>query len=516
MVSNWEPTPQERAGLRNRWEYWKSLERAARSCFYCRKPIHITPAFKGESMGPDPSSPMWGYEMTYPLSCKSRLAEVCPSCSLRYGFDVDRLVQLGLEGDDENVPATVSANPQIFFTVTGPRFGPVHHAIERKGHPGQCHPGPKRFCEHGVKISCNKIHREKDPLIGTPMCPDCYDLEGHILWNRHAPKLWNRTVRELERELAKIVEPQMVKLAKILDVDRSELPNQIVVNCVKTAESQTRLAIHYHGFVRLDGPNGQGSALTVKVSAAQLAKAFEVAARRVRVHETFTASAEDLGLTEEEYYSSLEYDDENSYVDENEYLGDDPHPIRCEFAWGEQIEVTVLNRETARRLTRYVVKYATKGATDAHGFAYRFRSVDQIDALPDSAWWPKLLARTCWQMADNARFARLNLRRSANTFGFNGHFLTKSRNWSVTFAALHTLRAKWAAEHADPENPPEMNVPSWYFGNPDVSWRMVGKGWLTRLDAFEVRERFEVLQDGIRYEIALARDMRLSELASVA
>lgn len=504
MPSNWEPSAQERAGLRNRWSYWKSLERAAQSCFYCRKPIHIAPKYKGRWMGPDPTH-MHDYRMTYPLACKSRLAEVCPSCSLRYGFDVDRLVQLGLEGDDENVPTTVSANPRIFFTLTAPTFGGVHHVVERKGHPGQCHPGPKRFCEHGVKVSCNKIHREKDPLVGTPMCPDCYDLEGHILWNRHAPKLWNRTTRELERELA-----------KILGVERSELAGSVVLDSVKTAESQARLAIHYHGFVRLDGPNGQGSPPKVDVAAGQLAKAFETAARRVRVHETFTASAEDLGFTEEEYFAGLDYSDEDGYTDDNEYLGDDANPIRCEFGWGEQIEVTVLNREQTRRLVRYVVKYATKGATEAHGFAYRFRSLDQIDALPDSAWWPKLLARTCWQMADNPRFARLHLRKSANTFGFNGHFLTKSRNWSVTFAALHALRAKWAVEHADPENPPEMNVPGGLFGHPNVTWGMVGKGWLTRLDVFEVRERFEVLQDGIRYEIALARDMRLSEMASAA
>ena len=38
---------------------------------------------------------------------------------------------------------------------------------------------------------------------------------------------------------------------------------------------------------------------------------------------------------------------------------------------------------------------------------------------------------------------RRKLRRWAHQFGYGGHTLTKSRNYSVTFAALRSARTNW-------------------------------------------------------------------------
>ena len=74
------------------------------------------------------------------------------------------------------------------------------------------------------------------------------------------------------------------------------------------------------------------------------------------------------------------------------------------------------------------------------------------------------------------------------------------RDWSVTFGELRLLRSKWAADHADPENLPELNVSHWLFEDDEVGWEMVAICWRTRLDAFEVREMWEVRQEGIERE----------------
>ena len=42
----------------------------------------------------------------------------------------------------------------------------------------------------------------EDPQLGQPLCWECYDYVGHVLWQWHAPELWRRFTIALQRRLA--------------------------------------------------------------------------------------------------------------------------------------------------------------------------------------------------------------------------------------------------------------------------------------------------------------------------
>ena len=78
--------------------------------------------------------------------------------------------------------------------------------------------------------------------MGQPLCEDCYDYTGHVLFAWHAPELWRRftiTLRRLlDSHLRAIGEP--VKSVRL--------------NYVKVAELQRRAIPHFHAVIRLDAP----------------------------------------------------------------------------------------------------------------------------------------------------------------------------------------------------------------------------------------------------------------------
>src|SRR5262249_62209051 len=75
------------------------------------------------------------------------------------------------------------------------------------GAPRPCPPrrdAHQRRCPHGRDLSCARHHRDDDPRLGTPICPDCYDYTGHVLFNALAPELWRRFTIYLPRHLARL------------------------------------------------------------------------------------------------------------------------------------------------------------------------------------------------------------------------------------------------------------------------------------------------------------------------
>ena len=46
-------------------------------------------------------------------------------------------------------------------------------------------------------------HARDDPRLGEPLCPDCYDYTGSVLFNACAPELWRRFTITLRRALAR-------------------------------------------------------------------------------------------------------------------------------------------------------------------------------------------------------------------------------------------------------------------------------------------------------------------------
>lgn len=163
-----------------------------------------------------------------------------------YRRDTYQLVRAGLAGG-KGVPATVAKHPCLFVTLTPPSFGPVH---TRRIGPGarelRCR--PRRIggdCEHGRPLACSALHAEDDPALGQPICPDCYDYPGAVLWQAHAGRLWDRFTLATRRHLATAA-----------GVGVRALAEHARVSFVRVAEFQRRGLVHLHAVVRLDGPGG--------------------------------------------------------------------------------------------------------------------------------------------------------------------------------------------------------------------------------------------------------------------
>jgi hypothetical protein len=85
----------------------------------------------------------------------------------------------------------VASHPRLFVTFTAPGFGPVHTQRVKNGKRRPCHPAKR--CEHGRPAGCHRRHVDGDPLLGQPICVDCFDYQAAVLWNAVAPELWRRT-----------------------------------------------------------------------------------------------------------------------------------------------------------------------------------------------------------------------------------------------------------------------------------------------------------------------------------
>jgi hypothetical protein len=107
------------------------------------------------------------------------------------------------------------------------------------------------------------VHRDDDPDLGTPLCPDCYDYVGQVPFNWYAPELWRRLTITLRR-----------RLADRLGIPRTQLRDYITVNFAKVAEFQRRGVVPFHALVRLDGLGAGYSPPAVNVTAEQLGDAI--------------------------------------------------------------------------------------------------------------------------------------------------------------------------------------------------------------------------------------------------
>jgi hypothetical protein len=112
--------------------------------------------------------------------------------------------------------------------------------------------------------------------------------------------------------------------------------------------------------------------------------------------------------------------------------------------WGSQIDTRPIKADRdagdghGAGVAGYLAKYATKDAQSGGGLDRRIRVEGVIERaeLTDHA---RALMRSAWTLSP----------RWAHSLGFRGHFLTKARRYSVTFAALRAVRAEYRAQ-ADP------------------------------------------------------------------
>ncbi|WP_234527312.1 replication initiator [Streptomyces sp. MH192] len=352
------------------------------------------------------------------VRCRNRRATVCAPCSRLHAGDTFHLVRAGLLGG-KSVPATVRNRPRLFVTLTAPSFGPVHRTGER------CRPRRDGgTCDHRHPLGCTTEHTPTDPLIGQPLCPDCYDYTGHVLWHAHASKLWDRFVIDVRR-----------RLATSAGLVQSRFAHHARLSFARVAEYQKRAAVHVHAVVRLDGPGGPADEPPPWGTADRLTDAVRASAGRVLVRTPYSPAVGELLLR-----------------------------------WGAQLDVRPLHANGDGdgpgddSVAAYVAKYVTKGASETGaGTDHRVTTWADINTAPVSAH-VRTLMRTSWRLGGLPEYAPLHLRTWTHTLGYRGHILTKSRAYSTTYAAL---RAERAQHVADAEIPDAIT---------EAHWRYVGSG----------------------------------------
>lgn len=383
------------------------------------------------------------------IACGNRRASVCPACSDRYAADAFHLLRAGLAGGTKGIPETVADKPRLFVTLTAPSFGPVHnHRTSKTGNRLPC--------------GCGSFHHEHDPALGQPLDPESYDYTGHVLWQALAGELWGRFTTALQRHLSRAGNLRVRDFA-----------THARLSFAKVAEYQRRGTIHFHAVIRLDGPDGPADPAPAWADVDTLTDAVHAAHATARrpgptvAGRAFTAT------------------------------------------WGRQIDIRPIHAEGAHqvenehgvitddRLASYIAKYATKGTSTTEAADRPIRSRAQIEQLTANPHHKRLI-RTAWDLAapvacpachphgphepegcgcelqhchtcDNGGLVtrtthrdhthpeqagkpdpldRLHLRRWAHMLGFRGHFLSKSRAYSVPFGRIRGDRQQHRHEAA--------------------------------------------------------------------
>jgi hypothetical protein len=339
-----------------------------------------------------------------PIACKTRRASRCPPCADVYRDDTYQLIRAGLSGG-KGIPDTVATHPCVFTTLTAPSFGPVHAQREKDGRVLQCRPRRRGgACPHGYRLSCSDRHARDDPRLGEPLCADCYDYTGAVLFNACAPELWRRFTITLRRSLARQA-----------GLTSKALVAQLRVSYAKVAEYQRRGVVHFHAIIRLDGPAGPTTAPPSWATFDLLTAAIAQAANAVHVDRPAVP-----GL-----------------------------PART-LAWGRELDtrpITTAGNLTESRVAAYVAKYATKAAECTGTLNRRITPVDQLDVLPIRDHARRHIA-ACIRLSKVPGLADLRLAAWAHMLGFSGHFSTKSRTYSITLGALRADRAAYQREQA--------------------------------------------------------------------
>ena len=354
------------------------------------------------------------------VPCGNRRASVCPSCSLVYKRDAWHIVRDGI----------IEGRPSAFVTLTADSFGLVHVHREKNGRSLPCRARRdhhRRVCPHGRDTSCGLVHGKDEPVLGRPLCPDCYDYRAAVLFNASAGKLFRLFKIYLDRELARLGGITLREFRKLVRVEYA-----------KVAEYQKRGAVHFHGLFRLDSAAGGPP------PPEWTAELLEVAVR---------AAAARIALTVP--------------------VGDAGRAVR--FGFGEQVDVRQVldcpdGELTGDMVANYIAKYSVKGA-DVPGLSdHQFGSIEEIRVSRCSAHH-KRLAETAW---------RLGLRKWAHMLGFGGHFLTKSRSYSAGFGLRRAARRafreaqRYDPSQLDPWSRPVDESTVVFIG----SWTYAGSGYV--------------------------------------
>jgi hypothetical protein len=379
------------------------------------------------------------------VRCGNRRAQRCESCCREYKGDAWHLLTAGLVGG-KGARETVARHPTTFVTLTPPSFGPVHGL--RQGAPCRAR-RDRPVCPHGRPLYCLHRHSPEARCLGEPLCADCYDYVGHVLWQWHAPELWRRFRIALDR-----------RLARMAGVRRQDFPNLARVAYTKVVEFQARGLIHVHAVVRLDGPTGPVRPPGIPIDAHQLGDAITAAAGAVRLE----VRPQDFG------------------------------PIA--LGWGAQVDTRPITLGAGRddqagdvhpeMVAAYLAKYLTKSTEDfgldSHGKVNSATDARYLGASPHAV----RIIETAEQLAATAGPDYERLADRYGTLGYRGHVLTKTRRYSTTFGALRRARQEWRRTPLAKRNGDEVIRQVGVDEDPDGeqadimierNWRFAGAGY---------------------------------------
>lgn len=456
------------AGSFRRWQ------RQVAATGFCRRPIRLQGHV--DALDPKTGELRASYTTaaepsgTLLIACGNRRAAICPPCSATYRADTWQLVAAGLCGG-KGMPESVVEHPMLFVTLTAPSFGPVHTIRSPRAHrTPPCRRG-KGMCPHGRPRGCSQVHASDAAALGTPLCHECFDYVGAVLWNSMVGELWRRTTIYLRRAIA--------SQAGLTAADSAK---RVKLAFTKVAEYQRRGQVHLHIVLRLDAapPKARPEVCEPppdRFDAALLAAAMREAVAAVEAPMPWIRAGRHL------------------------------HVAR----WGQQLDireiVSVDESANPRAIAAYVAKYATKSTElVGPGLQQPIRSAADL-ALLDTSDHARRLVSTAWRLGGLKALEPLRLRRWAHTCGFGGHFSTRSRRYSTTLGALRQARADWKLLHAhhpgpDPWVATKNESGLIRFGH----WTYVGSGHHTLGDTW--------LAATAEAQAALASEARRCELAT--
>jgi hypothetical protein len=389
-------------------------------------------------------------------ACGDRRASVCPACAETYRADTYQLIRAGLAGG-KGVPESVAVHPCVFATFTAPSFGSVHaRLVGRDGQVQRCRPRRKRsICPHGRSLSCPHRHRETDICLGKPLCPDCYDYAGAVVWNAHAPELWRRTTIALRRCLDKLARDHGTR---------------VKLSYAKVAEFQRRGLVHFHAIVRLDGHDPADPYRVIAPHPAFTAQLLTASIRAVAASAWFATVA---------------------------------HPAKpkgWDICWGPQLDIRTVQMPGAGEITDtavacYLAKYATKSTEAVGPVAVRI-TPGNLHVYASPFTHHGRLIRAAWTLGHHPHQDFQALHRWAHMLGFRGHFATKSRRYSTTLRALRTARVTWRRrQHATTGHREETTLIVARLTYAGTGWRTTGDELLALSAAARAREHRRIARE---------------------
>jgi hypothetical protein len=420
------------------------FEAQLRSSGYCARPVRLRGRI--ETCDGHGRRRVWSTD-TEPdgvlrKACGNRREAVCPPCAERYRGDAYQLIAAGLRGG-KGVPDTVVGHPAVFVTLTAPSFGTVHtRPLAPDGKPRRCRPRRDApVCQHSVRMSCGRVHDEDDPQLGEPICPDCFDHAGAVIWNNALGELWRRTVPVyLPRTLAHLTAMTQARLREL-----------VRVAYIKVAEYQKRGLVHLHAVIRLDRAMPDYRATELRPPDGR----FTVELLEHALRETVQAVSAPLP----------------------EKLGGG------RVRWGDELDVRPLDDGAVRgEIAGYLAKYATKSTEQAGGVLHPVTD-HEVDQLPVREH-VRCFMREAFTLASDRELADRRFGPCAHQLGYRGHCLTKSRRYSTTFKALREAREAFVHEQLLTRSRDATQRALAGATERIASFRYAGLGHLTTADAY--------------------------------